>query len=86
MIVRLGLTRREIQTGVFDTFRWSEILLSLKMVLKYRDWEISSLEDIQNHTAKELREILRSRSAGIKADLRFVDARRAATEGEQLSK
>ena len=89
MLVRLGLTRREIQTGVFDTFGWSEILLSVKMVLKYRNWEISSLEDIQNLTAKELREILRSHSestAGIKADLRFVDARRAAIEREQLSK
>ena len=89
MIAKLELTRREIPTGVFDTFRWSEILLSLKMVLKYRDREISSLEDIQNLTAKELREILRSHSestAGIKADLRFVDARRAAIEGGQLSK
>ena len=83
------MTHQEIQTGVFETFRWSEILLSLKMVLKYRDWEISSLEDIQNLTAKELREILRSHSestAGIKADLRFADTRRAAIEGEQLIK
>ena len=62
MIAKLELTRREIPKGVFDTFRWSEILLSLKMVLKYRDREISSLEDIQNLTAKELREILRSES------------------------
>ena len=42
------------------------------MVLKYRDWEISSLEDTQNLTAKELKEILRCHSestAGIKVDL-----------------
>ena len=39
-------------------FRSKEILFSFKMVLKYRDNEISSLEDIQNLTAKDLREIL----------------------------
>ena len=42
------------------------------MVLKYRDKEISSLDDIQNLTAKNLREILRSHSestGGVKADL-----------------
>ena len=39
-------------------FRSKEILVSFKMVLKYRDKEISSLEDIQNLTAKDLREIL----------------------------
>ena len=45
---------------------------ALKMVLKYHDRKISPLEDVQNLTAKELREILRSHSestAGIKADL-----------------
>ena len=43
-----------------------------KMVLNYRDKEISSLGDIQNLTAKNLREILRSCSestGGVKADL-----------------
>ena len=43
-----------------------------KMVLQYRDKEISSLDDIQNLTAKNLREILRSHSestGGVKADL-----------------
>ena len=42
------------------------------MVLKYRDKEISSQDDIQNLTAKNLREILRSYSestGGVKADL-----------------
>ena len=39
-------------------FRPKEILVSFKMVLKYRDKEISSLEDIQNLAAKDLREIL----------------------------
>ena len=58
MIARLGLSSREIQTAVLLAFRWKEILLSFKMVLKYRDKEISSLEDIQNLTAKDLREIL----------------------------
>ena len=42
------------------------------MVLKYRDKKISSLDEIQNLTAKDLREILRSHSestGGMKADL-----------------
>ena len=42
------------------------------MVLKYRNKKISSLDDIQNLTAKNLREILRSYSestGGVKADL-----------------
>ena len=42
------------------------------MVLKYRNKEISSLGDIQNLTAKDLRENLRSNSeptGGVKADL-----------------
>ena len=42
------------------------------MVLKFRDKEISSLNDIQNLTAKDLREILRCHSestGGMKADL-----------------
>ena len=56
MIARLGLSSREIQTAVLVAFRWKEILVSFKMVLKYRDKEISSLEDIQNLTAKDLRE------------------------------
>ena len=58
MTARLGLSSREIQTAVLVAFRRKEILLSFKMVLKYRDKEISSLEDIQNLTAKDLREIL----------------------------
>ena len=59
MIARLGLTSREIQTAVLVAFRSKETLVSFKMVLKYRDKEISSLEDIQNLAAKDLREILR---------------------------
>ena len=42
------------------------------MVLKYKDKEISSLDDIQKLTAKDLRDILRSHSettGGAKADL-----------------
>ena len=38
-------------------FRSREILASFKMVLKYRDKEISSQEHIRNLTAKDLREI-----------------------------
>ena len=49
---------REIQTAVSVAFRPKEILVSFKMILKYRNKEISSLEDIQNLTAKDLREIL----------------------------
>ena len=64
------------------------------MVLKYRDKEISSLDDIQNLTAKNLREILRSYSDStgwVKADLvlkvyallmREVLNRRVRTTGE----
>ena len=59
MIARLGLTSREIQKAVLVAFRAREILVSFKMVLKHRDKEISSLEDIQNLTAKDLKEILR---------------------------
>ena len=58
MIARLGLSSREIQRAVLVAFRWKEILVSFEMVLKYRDKEISSLEDIQNLTAKDLRGIL----------------------------
>ena len=58
MIARLGLTSREIQTAVLVAFRSKETLVSFKRVLKYRDKEISPLEDIQNLTAKDLREIL----------------------------
>ena len=58
MIARLGLTSREIQTAVLVAFRSKETLVSFKMVLKYRDKEMSPLEDIQNLTAKDLREIL----------------------------
>jgi len=42
------------------------------MVLNYKDKEISSLDDIQKLTAKDLRHILRSHSettGGAKADL-----------------
>ena len=42
------------------------------MVLKFREKEISSLEDIQKLKAKDLREILKSHSeltGGMKADL-----------------
>ena len=56
MVARLGLTSQEIQAAVLVAFRSKD--LSFKMVLKYRDKEISSLEDIQNFTAKDLREIL----------------------------
>ena len=45
------------------------------MVLKYRDKEISSPNDIQNPTAKDLREILRCHSestGGMKADLVLI--------------
>ena len=58
-MARLGLTRREIQTAVLVVSRSKKILVWFKMVLKYRDKEISSLRDIQNLTAKDLREILR---------------------------
>ena len=58
MIARQGLTNREIQTAVLVVFLSKEIVVSFKIVLKYRDKEISSLEDIQNLTAKDLREIL----------------------------
>ena len=58
MIARLGLTNQEGQRAVLVAFRSKETLVSFKMVLKYRDKEISSLEDIQNLTAKDLREIL----------------------------
>ena len=58
MIARLGLTSREIQTAVLVAFRSKEILVSFKMVLKYRDKDMSSPKDIQNLTAKDLREIL----------------------------
>ena len=58
MIARLGLTSREIQTAVSVGFLSKEILVSFKMALKYRDKEISSLGDIQNLTAKDLRKIL----------------------------
>ena len=58
MIARLGLSSREIQTAVLVAFRRKEIFVSFKMVLKYRDKEISPLEDIQYLKAKDLREIL----------------------------
>ena len=58
MIARLGLTNREIQTAVLLVFLSKEIVVSFKIVLKYRAKEISSLEDIQNLTAKDLREVL----------------------------
>ena len=37
MIARLGLTSREIKKAVLVAFRSKEILVSFKMVLKYRD-------------------------------------------------
>ena len=58
MIARLGLISREIQTAVLVVFRSKEILVSFKMVLKRRDKEISSLEDIQTLTLKDIWEIL----------------------------
>ena len=58
MIARMGLTSREIQTALFVAFPSSEILVLSQMVLKYRDKEILSLGDIENLTAKNLREIL----------------------------
>ena len=53
MIAR-GLTDREIQTAVLVVFRSKEILVSFKIVLKYRDKEMLSLEDIPNLLAKDL--------------------------------
>ena len=50
----------------------SHATFPFKMVIKYRDKEISSLEDIQKLRAKDLREILKSNSelaSGMKADL-----------------
>ena len=46
--------------------------ISSRMVLKFRDKEISSLEDIQKLKAKDLGQILKSHSeltGGMKADL-----------------
>ena len=62
MIARMELTSREIQTAVLVAFRSREVVVSFKMVFKYRHKEISSLEDIQNLTAKDLRAILRYHS------------------------
>ena len=48
------------------------ILSSVKMVIKYKDKEITTLEDIQKLTVKELRDILKcnsERAGGTKADL-----------------
>lgn len=42
------------------------------MVLKHKDWEIASLDDIQRLTAKDFREILSCHAdftSGMKADL-----------------
>ena len=47
-----------IETAVLVVFRSKEILVSFKMVLKRRDKEISSLEDIQTLTLKDIWEIL----------------------------
>ena len=58
MIARLGLISRVIETAVLVVFRSKEILVSFKMVLKRRDKEISSLEDIQTLTLKDIWEIL----------------------------
>ena len=58
MIARLGLISRAIETAVLVVFRSKEILVSFKMVLKRRDKEISSLEDIQTLTLKDIWEIL----------------------------
>ena len=44
---------------LLGAFRSTEIRVSFKMVLKYREKEISSQEDNRNLTAKDLREILR---------------------------
>ena len=52
--------------------RLSHATFPFRMVIKYRDKEISSLEDIQKLTAKDLRDILKSNSelaGGMKADL-----------------
>ena len=94
-IARLRLTTRN-QTADFSSISRETRALSVsslsKMVLKYRDKEISSLDDIQNLTAKNLREILRSYSestGGVKADLvlkasvRFANARSPTVECEQ---
>ena len=52
--------------------RLSHATFPFRMVIKYRDKEISSLEDIQKLRTKDLREILKSNSelaGGMKADL-----------------
>ena len=48
------------------------VLLSVEIVIKYKDKEITTLEDIQKLTVKELRDILKlnsERAGGTKADL-----------------
>ena len=77
MITRLGLTRRFFQTADLLTFRARpnahfNASSPFKMVLKYNDIEISSLDGIQKLKAKDLREILRSNAestGGMRADL-----------------
>ena len=53
-------------------FRFDRCIIAPKMVLVYKDMQISTLEDIQKLKVKDLREILRSNSettGGMKADL-----------------
>ena len=62
-----------------EVFRCS---IASKMVLVYKDMQISTLEDIQRLKLKDLREILHSNSEatdGIKADLVFTHATHATT-------
>ena len=73
---RLRLTQRQIQTADSLAFvARPEILPRVyffRMVLKYKDKAIATLDDIQKLKAKDLRDILRSHSestGGMKADL-----------------
>lgn len=66
MIARMGLTHRQIQTAVSVPFQGKSVFHASFL------FEISSLDDIQTLTAKDLQEILRSHSesmGGMKADL-----------------
>ena len=69
------MTQQKLQSDdsvIFHVSRLSILFSYRRMVLKYRDKNISSLDDIQKLTAKDLREILKSHresAGGTKADL-----------------
>ena len=68
-IARLPVTRVLQKQLIGEVFRGS---IASKIVLVYKDMQITTLEDIQKLKVKDLREILRSNSeatGGIKADL-----------------